>query len=167
MQTVCSMAKLVFLKRTEKEIEIFGGDIYVDIDGKNVGILGKDNLEIELPGGIHTIKMYKSHTYDTFIGFAENTLTLAENEDLIVKYSAPMMVNQSGNMVISQFSLEKIAMLQKAREETIKRDFIKEENRKKEADEKYKKGVTTVIVISIIVAIIWILVDIAWIDTIY
>ena len=28
------MAKLIFLKRTQKEIEIFGGDVYFDIDGK-------------------------------------------------------------------------------------------------------------------------------------
>lgn len=30
------MAKLVFLRRTDKEIEVFGGDVYFDLDGKNI-----------------------------------------------------------------------------------------------------------------------------------
>lgn len=55
------MAKLVFLQRTQKEIEIFGGDVYFDIDGKNVGKLTLQNQTIEVPAGEHTIKMYKSH----------------------------------------------------------------------------------------------------------
>lgn len=32
--------KLVFLRRTQKEIEVFGGDVYIAINGRNVGILG-------------------------------------------------------------------------------------------------------------------------------
>lgn len=28
------MASLVFLRRTAKEAEVFGGDVYFDIDGK-------------------------------------------------------------------------------------------------------------------------------------
>ena len=40
------MAKLVFLQRTPKEIEIFGGDVYFDIDGKNVGKLTLQNQTI-------------------------------------------------------------------------------------------------------------------------
>ena len=71
------MAKLVFLRRTEKDIQVFGGDVYFDIDGKNVGKLSRVNQEVSVPAGLHTIKMYKSHTYDTFIGFAETTMTTA------------------------------------------------------------------------------------------
>ena len=54
------MAKLVFLRRTDKEIEVFGGDVYFDIDGKNAGKLSRTNQEIEVLPGKHTIKMYKS-----------------------------------------------------------------------------------------------------------
>lgn len=73
------MAKLIFLQRTQKEIEIFGGDVFFDIDGKNAGKLSLTNQTVELPAGDHTIKMYKSHTYDTFIGFAEQTISITED----------------------------------------------------------------------------------------
>ena len=95
------MAKLVFLKRTQKEIEIFGGDVYFDIDGKNAGKLSLTNQIVEIPAGEHTVKMYKSHTFDTFIGFAESVINVTDDEQLMIKYSAPMMINQPGNMVIS------------------------------------------------------------------
>ena len=74
------MARLVFLKRTPKEIEIFGGNIFFDIDGKNIGKLTLENQIINIAAGTHTIKMYKSHTYDTFIGFAESTITISEDD---------------------------------------------------------------------------------------
>lgn len=159
------MAKLVFLKRTAKEIEIFGGEVYIDIDGKNIGILRNENIEVPMAEGTHTIKMYKSHTYDTFIGFAESTITLAPEEELMVKYSAPMMVNQPGNMVISAYEPEKAESVQEERENTMKKDFAAEQTRKQEADEKYKKGVQTVIIITVIVAIIWAIAEAAWINS--
>lgn len=74
------MAKLVFLRRTDKEIEVFGGDVYFDLDGKNIGKLSRTNQEIDVLPGKHTIKMYKSHSYDTFIGFAESTIDVDETE---------------------------------------------------------------------------------------
>ena len=77
------MAKLVFLRRTDKEIEVFGGDVYFDLDGKNIGKLSRTNQEIDVLPGKHTIKMYKSHSYDTFIGFAESTIDVDETEELI------------------------------------------------------------------------------------
>lgn len=45
------MAKLVFLQRTQKEIEIFGGEVFFDIDGKNAGKLSSTNQTVELPAG--------------------------------------------------------------------------------------------------------------------
>lgn len=149
------MAKLVFLQRTQKEIEVFGGEVFFDIDGKNVGKLTTVNQTIELPTGEHIVKMYKSHTFDTFIGFTEQTISLSENESLMVKYSAPMMVSQPGNMVISEYSEEKQVEAIKAREEMIQRDFVNEQNKRKEADEKYKKGVWIVISIAVAISIIY------------
>lgn len=149
------MATLVFLKRTQKEIEIFGGDVYFDIDGKNAGKLTLSNQIVNVEPGEHTIKMYKSHTFDTFIGFAESVITVGADEKLMIKYSAPMMVNQPGNMVISEYSLASEESALKERERTISRDYVAEENRKKEANEKYKSGVIIVFVVAIVFAIIY------------
>ena len=155
------MAKLVFLRRTEKEIEIFGGDVYVDIDGKNVGTLSRVNQEIELPAGEHTIKMYKSHTYDTFIGFAASTIQLGDDEKLMVKYSPPMMVNQPGNMIVSPYDAGREEEALKERERIIERDFVHEENRKKEQNRKYNNGVKIVIICAVIFAVIFAIYEVA------
>lgn len=148
------MAKLVFLQRTQKEIEIFGGDVYFDIDGKNVGKLSLQNQTIEIPAGSHTIKMYKSHTFDTFIGFAEATITIKDDEPLMVKYSCPMMISQPGNMVISEYSEQKEAEAVRARDAMINRDFVAEETRKKQADDNYKNGVKVVILVAVAIAVV-------------
>lgn len=149
------MARLVFLRRTEKEIEVFGGDIYFDIDGKNVGMLSRINQEIELPAGQHTIKMYKSHSYDTYIGFAESTITLSDNEHLMVRYAAPMMANQPGNIIISQYDAYKEQELLQNRENVIQRDYSADIRRRQEQNEKYNTGVKIWIVCMIIGAIVF------------
>lgn len=157
------MARLVFLQRTQKEIEIFGGDVYFDIDGKNVGKLSLQNQTIEIPAGSHTIKMYKSHTFDTFIGFAEATITIKDDEPLMVKYSCPMMISQPGNMVISEYSEQKEAEAVRARDAMINRDFVAEETRKKQADDNYKNGVKVVILVAVaIVVVLGIFYGILW-----
>ena len=148
------MAKLVFLQRTQKEIEIFGGDVYFDIDGKNVGKLSLQNQTIEIPAGSHTIKMYKSHTFDTFIGFAEATITIKDDEPLMVKYSCPMMISQPGTMVISEYSEQKEAEAVRARDAMINRDIVAEETRKKQADDNYKNGVKVVILVAVAIAVV-------------
>ncbi len=149
------MAQLVFLKRTIKEIEIFGGDVFFDIDGKNAGKLSLTNQTIDLPIGAHTVKMYKTNTFDTFIGIAETTITLKEDERLMVKYSAPMMVNQPGNMVISEYSELKVAEAFKESESAICRDFVVAETLKNEDAEDYNIGVVIVFGIAIVLGIIW------------
>ena len=131
------MAKLYFLKRTQKEIDIFGGDVYFDIDGKNIGKLTLHNQIIDVTPGFHTIKMYKSHSFDSFIGFAESTIKISEEEELMVKYSSPMMVNQPGNMVISPYTAKQAEDVLKKKDQEIHRDFVAEETRKREQNEKY------------------------------
>ena len=149
------MAKLIFLQRTQKEIEVFGGDVFFDIDGKNAGKLSLSNQTVEISSGTHTIKMYKSHTFDTFIGFAEQTISLEEDEILMVKYSCPMMISQPGNMVISAYSKEKETAAIHSREATIQRDFITQETQKREAKEKYKNGVWICIGIAVAIGIFY------------
>lgn len=148
------MAKLIFLKRTQKEIEIFGGDVYFDIDGKNAGKLSLTNQIIEVSSGEHTVKMYKSHTFDTFIGFAESTINVTDDEQLMVKYSAPMMINQPGNMVISEYTEEKEVAAVREREYSINRDFVAAETQKKQADDNYKNGVKVVIWVAVAIAVV-------------
>ena len=148
------MAKLVFLKRTQKEIEIFGGDVYFDIDGKNAGKLSLTNQIVEIPAGEHTVKMYKSHTFDTFIGFAETVINVTDDEQLMIKYSAPMMINQPGNMVISEYSETKEQEVIREREYSIQRDFVATETQKKQAEENYKNGVMTVVWVAAGIAVV-------------
>jgi hypothetical protein len=149
------MAQLIFLRRTENEIKVFGGDVYIDIDGKNVGVLSRANHEMNLPAGEHTIKMYKSHSYDTFIGFAESKITLDEQEQLMVRYTAPMAVNQPGNLIITTYDPTKEAEALEDRERAIQRDYNAAENRKREQNEKYNTGVILFICFLIFDAIIW------------
>ena len=149
------MAKLVFLRRTENEIQVFGGDVYIDIDGKNVGILSRTNQEYNLEAGKHTIKMYKSHSYDTYIGFAESTITVEEDEQLMVRYAAPMAVNQPGNMIISPYDPLKETEALRTRDMAIQRDHIADETRKREQNNKYNTGVILFIAFLVFDAIIW------------
>lgn len=149
------MAKLVFLRRTEKEIQVFGGDVYIDIDGKNVGLLSRVNQEFEISAGKHTVKMYKSHSYDTFIGFAESTISVEEDEQLMVRYAAPMAANQPGNMIISAYDPLKEIEVLRARENAIQRDYAAAEHRKQEQNNKYNTGIIIFICFLIVDAIIW------------
>ena len=149
------MAKLEFLPRTAKDIEIFGGDIYFDIDGKNIGILSRLNYTVDLPAGHHTIKMYKSHKYDTFIGFAESTIVLQEQEHLMVRYAAPMATNQPGNIIVMPYDPNKEQEILKTREDVIRRDSMADDMRKREQNEKYNTGVMLWIGLMIVSAIIF------------
>ena len=63
------------------------------MDGKNIGQLSTQDLIYEIAPGKHHIKMYKSHKFDTLIGIAEEDIEVEEGKSLIVKYSAPLMVN--------------------------------------------------------------------------
>ena len=98
--------KVIFMRRTPKEIEVFGGTVFIDIDGKNVGQLGTEDFIIDLAEGKHKIKMYKSHTYDTYIGFAETEIEVKADEHLLIMYSAPMLINQPGNIIVTDYTSE-------------------------------------------------------------
>ena len=142
------MPKLIFLRRTQNEVEVFGGEVFVDIDGKNNGKVSISNLIIDIPAGEHTIKMYKSHKYDTFIGFAEQKVVLGENDELMVRYSCPMTVNQPGNIDKEDEAIIK-------RNEAIRRDKDEHEKQINEAEAKYSRGIIAVICVLIIIAILY------------
>jgi len=148
-------AKIVFMRRSLKEIELFGGDVYIDIDGKNIGILKTIDYIIELENGKHTIKMYKSHKYDTYIGFAETEVDIKDGTDLLVKYSCPMVVTQPGNIIISDYkSEEQITDAVMEREQKLSADHRTDERKKKEINRKNRNGMIIFIILLIIVFVI-------------
>ena len=69
------MAKLVFLRRAQHDIATYGGEVFFDINNKNIGKLAATDCFVDLPVGTYKIKMYKLH-YNTMIGFAEETVTV-------------------------------------------------------------------------------------------
>ena len=97
------MENVTILRRPQSEIKVFGGDVYIDIDGKNIGTVSTQDLRLTLSSGKHTIKMYKSHTMGTFIGVAETEIDIVENEKLYVRYSPPLMANQPGNLIVAPY----------------------------------------------------------------
>lgn len=134
-----TMSNFIVLRRTESEIEVFGGDVYIDIDGKNAGIVKEQDISFDLPVGRHTIKMYKSHTMGTFIGVAETDIDIVEGEKLYARYSAPLMVNQPGNILVAPFTSEsELDKIVNDIERNVHTDYteqkIKTENMRKESE---------------------------------
>ena len=151
-------AKVIFMRRTPKEKDIFGGEVFIDIDGKNVGKLDLIDFVVEIENGSHRIKMYKSHTFDTYIGFAESEINISDGSDLLIKYSPPMLVNQPGNLVVSDYaSSTQVDEIVKEKERILIKDYKEEEQKKIEMEEKSRQGTTIFIIIMIIIAIITII----------
>ena len=148
-------ATITFLRRTQKEIEVFGGEVFIDIDGKNVGKLGTSDFSITLAEGAHTIKMYKSHTYDTFIGFAEAQLTLQPEEHLLIRYSSPMVVSQPGNLVVTEYSSMEAEAAARTKEQKIHSDFTAEEQKKEAARQKSNTAAIIIVAVIVVTGIIW------------
>lgn len=147
---------LVFMKRSPKEIEIFGGEVYVDIDGKNVGIVGIDNLKLNISEGMHKIKMYKSHTYGTFIGMSEAVIELKNKEELLIKYTPPMLVSQPGNIIITDYvSDNQVQDIVAENENIIRNEHQQKQRNIQEQEEKNRNGMIIFIVIIVISAVIW------------
>jgi len=162
----------IVLRRTAEEKKVFGGDVYVDIDSKNIGILGETDLVLGLENGEHTLKMYKSHKMGTFIGIAESRFTILEGEKLFARYSSPMMVNQSGTIIISKFEspyqLEKISQ---EVSQNITSDYHELETEKVKREEESKKNNTNliiwIVVVPIVIMIIYWIIEMSYIDSVF
>ena len=148
------MGQLVFLRRTREEAQIFGGEVYFDIDGRNAGRLTWENQTVEVSPGPHRIKMYKSHTYDTFIGVAETTVEVGEGETLMVRYGAPMMVNQPGNLVISPYDSQEAERVIRARQDTIRHEQVAQVQRQQEQQRQYGNALKWVILFAVAVGVL-------------
>lgn len=162
-------AKLVFVKRSPEEIEIFGGQVFADVDGKNMATIGQDTITVEVPAGPHIIKMYKSHEYGSMIGFAESEVTLAEGEALVFKYSPPMVVTQPGHITVSDFSsYEKIEQDVTHTGKVIAHDKkVNDEKIRKQEEKAGKNMVGWIVLICVIPAVIWLIYELILWDTIF
>ena len=154
------MSDFVVLQRTQSEINVFGGDVYVDIDGKNVGIVQRKNMHFDLSPGEHTIKMYKSHTMGSFIGVAETTVEIGEDEKLYARYSAPLMFNQPGNIVIASYNTDsELDNVVSQVERSVHTDFteqqIKIEQTRKESEKNNTNLLIWIIAVPSILGIIY------------
>lgn len=121
------IVKLIFLRWTGRKIHLFSRDVYFDINGKT---------SVFFASSQHTIKMYKSYSYDTFISVSASTVNIEENENLTVRYAAPVIANQPGNLIISAYDPIKEQNILKAREYSMQRDYIADENRKREQNKR-------------------------------
>lgn len=166
------MPKLYFVRRTDSEIEIFGGTVYVDIDGKRVGEVGRTNLVIDVEQGQHTIKMYKSHTFDTFIGFAEVTIDVKENKDLTFRYSSPMVITQPGHIVVADFiSTEDIDKQINQKEATLKEEKrVSDMQIQKQREDSQKNNnafLFLIIGLPIIIGLLYFIIQMAFINSLF
>lgn len=97
-------ARLVFLRRTRAEAELQGGEVYFDINGRNVGKLALSDAFVDVPAGVYHIRMYKSHGYGAMVGFADATVEVQEGMSVLVRYSAPAVISQPGYIMLSAYS---------------------------------------------------------------
>ena len=98
-------AKIVFMRRSLKEIELFGGDVYIDIDGKNIGILKTTDYVIELENGntqlkcINRINMILTLDLPKLKSISRKVMTCWS-------IPCPMIVTQPGNIIVSDYKSE-------------------------------------------------------------
>jgi hypothetical protein len=153
----------IVLRRTKTEALIFGGDVYIDIDGKNVGILGNQDFITNLSQGKHSIRMYKSHTMSSFIGIAENEFEMTEGSPLFARYSPPMIANKPGTIIIANYiSPSQLDSLSKKIEEELNSDFKKEEQikikREEESQESKNNLIFWIVIMPIVFLVLWLMI---------
>ena len=166
------MSKLYFIGRTESEIDIFGGTVYIDIDGKQIGELGRDIKVVNVGVGVHTIKMYKTHTFNTFIGFAEINLEIEENKDLTLRYVAPMLVNQAGHIVVSDFvSIDEIKRQLIVSEHNLSQQKRENDLQIQKQEEQQQKNNNALIfwifILPVIIGLLYFIIEMAFIDSLF
>lgn len=155
-------SRFIFIARTQEEIDIFGGKVYIDVDGKNIGILSEQSITFNVSPGIHKVKMYKSHEFGTMIGFAEVEVNINEGEGLTFKYTSPMIVSQPGNIIVSNFiSYDKINKELQETSEQLKNEKNQSDKRKKEIEDNAKNNnFWIILLVFVIPAIFWIIYEI-------
>lgn len=159
-------AKLIFVRRSDEEIHIFGGQVFADVDGKNVAVVERETITVEVPAGTHMVKMYKSHEYGSMIGFAENEVTLEDKEALVFRYAPPMVVTQPGHITVSDFvSYERIEREVTASAQVIAQEKRANDQKIQKQQENMKKNYWGwLILIFVIPALCWLVYELVWLD---
>lgn len=153
--------KIIIVRRTEEEIRIFGGEVFIDIDGINVGTLGEVDFDCSLSIGRHKIKMYKTHSFGAHIGISEAEIDVRKNLPLIVKYSSPMHVNSPGNIRIREYKSNKdIEGIVAETDKTLSSDRIVNEGIKIKQKDQDTKHIVWVVIFSILFVVLMIMQDI-------
>lgn len=162
-------ARLVFVKRSNEEINIFGGQVFADVDGVNVATIGQETVTVEVPAGKHIVKMYKSHEYGSMIGFAENELTVSDGDALVFKYAPPMVVTQPGHITVSNFiSYDKIENDVRAAAQIIAQEKRTNDEKIQQQEENMKKNYWGwIILIFVIPAICWLIYELILLDMLF
>ena len=152
-------AKLIFVRRSQEQIDIFGGEVFADVDGKKVATIGLETVTHEVPAGHHVVKMYKSHEYGSMIGFAESEFDIGENEALVFNYSPPMKTTQPGHIMVSDFtSYEEIEQEVSATARVIAKEKAEAVKTAQETGKAIAKSQTYWwVLIFVIPAILWII----------
>ena len=157
-------SKLIFAKRSSEDIRIFGGQVFADIDGKNVATIEQETITLEISAGIHQIKMYKSHEYGSMIGFAETEINLKDGETLVLKYSPPLVVTQPGHIVVSDFiSYDHLNSEINASAQIIAQEKRENDRKIRQQEEEVKRNSWWwIIFIFVIPAICWLIYELTW-----
>ncbi len=143
-------ARLVFLRRTMQEVQTMGGDVYFDINGKNVGKLALTDCNVDLPEGTYRIRMYKSHNYGAMIGFADATVQIKDGEAILIRYNTPDTVNMPGHIMVYEYTPETADAA--AREAAVKIADAQAKNAQKQAE--MRRGESSAVKVIVLIAVL-------------
>lgn len=166
------MFNLYVLRRNQKDIEIFGNSLFVDIDGRSVGEVDTSDLKFELSPGTHTIKMYMSRSLGYFVGITEINIKIEENEKIYVKYVPPLIANQAGNIFVSSFQKEsELDAISSNDEDKLKKDYshylLKENEIKDNINKNEHNLFIWIFVIPTIIGLLYFIIEIVTISSLY
>jgi hypothetical protein len=138
--------------RSEKEIEIFGGEVIVSLNGRVVGTLQNSDVMLEAEEGTHAIKMSKSHDYGSQIGIATENVTIKAGEKLLLRYTPPLLVNAPGIILVSEYDGKNLSeRIMEGQDREIEKSIsINEEKRAKVQQQNSTYSVIWIIVILVI-----------------
>ena len=154
------MARLVFLRRTTAEVSLTGGDVFFDLNGKNIGKLAETDCFVDLPAGTYQVHMYKSHSYNTMVGFATVSVTVQEGETLLLRYTPPAVVSQQGNIQVSNYTPEHADELSAMTANAIASDRAADQIKAENSRRGTRKAVKWIIIGSVATGV---LISLSWI----
>ena len=143
----------MFFRRTGQELATQSGDVFFDINGKNVGKLAATDCFVDLPAGQYQIRMYKSHAYGSMIGYADITVRLQEGESLLVRYHAPAVINQPGHITLYDYNRDATNTMARELDNQINAERAKQKEQEERTRAGTRSAVKWIIIGSVAVAV--------------